>query len=111
MILSKIRPVWSEEKTSVEKHASTTSQHRVGSQATILRFGLPNCLPRDSTLVGESSSNLFNAVIRGLAGDDDIVDMALTQARAADANEARFLLKFCDAAGTAISHTGAQATY
>src|SRR5690348_18157715 len=48
-------------------------------------------------------------VIRGLAGDDDVVDVAFAAAGPADADELGLLLEFGNAAAAAVTHAGAQA--
>src|SRR5215470_842925 len=108
MIFCRMLPVCSAEKTSVEKKARTHSHSSVGSQARSL-------LGREA---GTGSGNavavklacLFESIIRRFTCDDHVMHVALTQARAADADETRFLLQLKDAVRAAIAHTGAQTT-
>ena len=47
---------------------------------------------------------LLDSIVRSLAGDYNVVYMALPQARDADAHEASFLQQFGNAAASAITH-------
>ena len=51
-------------------------------------------------------TRLLERIVWSLAGDDDVVNVALAQPRAADAHEARFLLQFRDRGATAVAHPG-----
>src|ERR1700693_4019639 len=51
---------------------------------------------------------LFDAIVGGLAGDHYVVDVALAESGAADADEARFLQEFGDGGAAAVSHAGFQ---
>ena len=51
---------------------------------------------------------LLDTIIGGLAGDHYVVDVALAESCAADADEARFLQEFGDGGATAVSHAGTQ---
>ena len=54
---------------------------------------------------------LFHGVVRGLAGDHDVVYMAFAQSCHTDANEACFLEQLRNRGTPAVSHTGLQAAY
>src|SRR5258708_26628877 len=49
------------------------------------------------------------AIVRRLAHDVDVVDMALAQARAGDAQELPFLLQLLDGGAAGVAHCRAQA--
>ena len=49
-------------------------------------------------------SELFDGIVWGLAGDHDIVDVALAKSGAADAHKARFLQEFGDGGAAAVAH-------
>jgi len=51
-----------------------------------------------------ANSKLFNGIVWSFARDHDIVDMALAEARAADADESRLLQQFRDRRAAAVSH-------
>jgi len=48
--------------------------------------------------------SLFDGIVRSLAGDHDIVHMALPEACAADADETRFLQQFGNGRAAAVTH-------
>ena len=52
---------------------------------------------------------LLDRIVRGLAGNHHVVDMALAQAGAADAHEARLLQQFGNGRAAAVAHAGFQA--
>ena len=54
---------------------------------------------------------LFDGIVRGLAGDHDVVDVALAEAGAADAHEPCFLQEFGNRAAAAVAHTRFQSAY
>src|SRR5258707_6073821 len=109
MIFRRMFPVCSEENKSVEKEAKVQSHSKVGSHSSsFLRSetGMSLWMAEDDKRV-----RLLDPVIRGLARDDDIMHVALTQAGAADAGEARLLLQFRNAPGPAHGHAGAQSAH
>src|SRR5450631_1687784 len=53
-------------------------------------------------------SRLFNRIVRSLAGDHHVVDVALAEAGAADAHEASLLQQFWNGGASAITHAGLQ---
>src|SRR5215472_8632209 len=102
-ILHRMMPVCAAEKVSVEKLASTQSQMNVGSQTRSMR-------PGDSVMrFGKADENkracLFDPVVGSFACDDNVMHVALTQARAADADELCFLLQLRNGLCAAIAHT------
>src|SRR6478752_2900192 len=105
MIFCRTLPVCSAEKMSVEKTASTESQSSVGSHASSLRGGGAGTVSGSPV---EDKAALLQPVIRGFTRDDHVMDVAFTQAGAADADEARLLLQLRNAGGAAVSHAGAQ---
>src|SRR5579871_744881 len=67
--------------------------------------GLPPLRPEHTVSV------LLDVVVGSLAGDDDIVHVALAQAGAGDAHELRPLLKILDTSAAEVTHARLQATY
>ena len=51
---------------------------------------------------------LFHVVVRGLAGDDDVVDVGLAQTGVRDADKAGVFLELFDGAAAQVAHAGAQ---
>src|SRR5262249_10459753 len=109
MIFSRMLPVCSEENVSVEKKAIIASQATVGSQPMSLRLKGAGAVFWMTEVANDYC--LFQPVIRSLASNDHVMDVAFAQARAADADEPRLLLKLCNGTGAAISHAGAQAAH
>ncbi len=60
---------------------------------------------QDVVAIGVQAGNLLDAIVGGLAGNHYIVDVALAESSAADADEARFLQKIGNSGATAIAHT------
>src|SRR5438552_11379836 len=56
-----------------------------------------------------TSPELFKSIVGGFLGDDNVVDVALTQSRRRDAHKASFALQFVDGPAPAVAHSGAQA--
>lgn len=56
----------------------------------------------------EAEAELFNGIVRGFARNHDIVNVALAQSGAADANETRFLQQFWNRGATAVPHARLQ---
>jgi hypothetical protein len=54
--------------------------------------------------VGVQMRGLLDAIIGSLAGDHDIVNVALAESGAADAHEARLLQQFGNGGATAVAH-------
>ena len=52
---------------------------------------------------------LLHVIVRRFAGNDDIVNVALSQARVRDADEAGFCLEIRDRLTAKIAHSGAKA--
>jgi hypothetical protein len=65
------------------------------------------CDPRLENImsIGAQEIRLLDAIVRGLAGDHYIVDVALAESGAADSDEACFLQKFGDGRAAAVAHT------
>ena len=51
---------------------------------------------------------LFHVVVRGFAGDDDVVNVGLAQAGVRDADKAGVFLEFFDGTAAQLAHAGAQ---
>src|SRR5262250_445291 len=101
-ILHRTMPVCPAENVSVEKLARTHSQISVGTHRSILR-------PRGTTMRVDrvdvdKRACLLDSVIGSLTRDDDVMHVALTQARSADADKLRFLLQLRNGFGAAITH-------
>jgi hypothetical protein len=54
--------------------------------------------------IGAQEAGLLDAIVGGLAGNHYVVDMALPESGAADADEARFLQKFGDGSAATVAH-------
>src|SRR5262245_22495944 len=102
-IFRRMLPVWAEENVSVEKLANTHSQTNVGTQARSVRLG--DTVMRVDKVDEDKGACLFNPVIGSLARDDNVMHVALTQARPADADELGFLLQLRNGLGAAVSHS------
>src|SRR5262245_33956601 len=99
-------PVCSAENASVEKVASTQTQTTVGSQISSLRPG--GTVTRVGKTDDDKRACLLASVIGSLARDDNVMHVALTQARAADTNELCFLLQLRNGLGAAVTHSRTQ---
>jgi hypothetical protein len=53
---------------------------------------------------GGQSRALLDGIVGSLAGDHNVMDVALAESSAADAHEARFLQKFADGSAAAVAH-------
>src|ERR1700733_15701101 len=93
------RLVWFEPKVSVDSKAITKMPMRTGSHALVQNLRASN--PDPPRL-------LFDMIVGGLAGDDDVVDVAFAESSAGDADEAGLLLQFCDGATADVAHAGAE---
>jgi hypothetical protein len=80
------RPVSAEEKRSVDSTAITPSHRSVTIHATHILCGL-RC-------GGLTATSLFKGVVGRFARNDHVMDMAFTQPRRSDPDEACFLLQF-----------------
>jgi hypothetical protein len=106
--LMKVGPVQAEEPVQqwIENPAGICGR----KQRT--RFNGNNDHPKDRgdpcfekiVLAGAQICALLDGIIGSLAGDHDIVNVALSQTCAADAHEARFLQEFRDGGAAAIAH-------
>src|SRR6202021_4085231 len=69
--------------------------------------------PRDSQRdVGATAkkAGLLDGIVRGLAGDHDVVHMAFAQPGAADADEARLLQELGNCGAATVAHAGLQSS-
>src|SRR5260221_11530790 len=105
MIFSRTLPVCSAEKVSVEKAVKTESHSNDGSQGNSFRRNELGMGP--GTADADKLGRLFKSVVGSFPGNDHVMNVALTQAGAANADEACSLLKFRDRSGAAIAHAGA----
>src|SRR5690348_15907199 len=64
-----------------------------------------------SLVIRDYVRSLFNGIVRGFAGNHDVVYMALAQAGAADAYETRLLEEFGNGGTAAVSHSGLQSSH
>src|SRR5215472_7854221 len=84
--------VCSLENVSVEKVKMTPAQRTTRSHARKRKY-----------------SELFHLIVGRLAGDDDVVHVALAQPGGGDADKPAVLLQFAKIGRSAISHAAAQA--
>src|SRR6266849_3246938 len=106
MIFCKTLPVCSAEKVSVEKAARTESHNNVGSHGSSFRRNELGMVP--GTADAGKLVRLFNSVVGSFPGNNHVMYVAFAQAGAADADEARSVLKFRDRLGAAVAHSGAK---
>src|ERR1700738_4634427 len=88
--------VWSAPIISVDSMAITMIPATTGHQALI-----QNAQRR----------RLLHMIVGRLAGDDDVVDMALPEAGVGDADKLRLLLQVLDGFAAQVAHAGLQAAY
>src|SRR5438876_6904348 len=122
--IRRMAPVCCEESALVDSTAMTPSHRVAGSQSRRIcfqellserkdfcpRVGRVWDAPRaPCAALFIQDFRLLQVIVRRLAGDDDVVNVALAQAGAADADKARLLLQFGNAGAADVTHPRAQA--
>src|SRR5713101_728580 len=113
-------PVRSAEKYSVERVNIRAAQRRTGSHARnhwpeVISDRHRECGRASETSGGRARRRKnqkrlasLHPVVRGFARDDDVVNVALAQARSGYAQKARLLAEFLERRGAAIPHPASQ---
>jgi len=104
----KVFPVQAKEKVQdgIQNAAGVTGrEHGAGFDGTDNQ-PKDRCDPRlqKNSPIGIQKRGLLDAIVGGLAGDHDVVDVTLTKPGATDADEAGFLQEVSDGGAAAVTH-------